>query len=451
MQRAIKNAKKHRQNMKLLRHKKMKQFFAIYIVSVGLTYAQTDTVYSMKYINRSTKFAQLTFGGDLLFLNSGETDFAKNGLTRNIAYGNTAIPRLSIGGLHFWGHADFYVSFPLSFLAISSRSADVKDVVNLEKIETGARVYPWKIKPNSIRPFVGISFRLKEFSLGPNSTDYVHGYPLFQKMTNPIQVGVTYASKKHLISVSAYHNRLEQREIHVTPTQIGMTTFQPWSVNVSVTRYLDIDRHARSKQSVRTMNQMDSLLRKEKKMSAWYWGIGPSAGLQMSQSEFLKENYPYLFNDHASGIMPDVTFGRFFEKPDLNIGLSYRTLGSTLQGFDTQIRLRRHSFMIEAYKNLFNYLGFVPFVGFTGSIENLTTTVNGFAYSETKPAVGVIFGWDIRVTKTGTSLLRTNLRWIPDLHMTIDGKKMMFNQLEFNFIQWVQFIGRKKVYQKYSY
>ena len=107
--------------------------------------------------------------------------------------------------------------------------------------------------------------------------------------------------------------------------------------------------------------------------------------------------------------------------------------------------------MIEAYKNLFNYLGFVPFVGFTGSIENLTTTVNGFAYSETKPAVGVIFGWDIRVTKTGTSLLRTNLRWIPDLHMTIDGKKMMFNQLEFNFIQWVQFIGRKKVYQKYSY
>lgn len=110
----------------------------------------------------------------------------------------------------------------------------------------------------------------------------------------------------------------------------------------------------------------------------------------------------------------------------------------------------RHSFMLEAYKNIFNYLGFVPYVGVTGSIENLTTTINGIAYSETKPAVGIIVGWDIRVTKTGTNLLRTNLRWTPNLHMNIQGKKIMYDQIEFNFIQWVQFIGRKKVLQKHS-
>jgi hypothetical protein len=428
----------------------MRSIVLILIFLSPLLSAQTDTVYSMKYIERSTKFAELTFGGDLLMLTSGQTDFPKNGLIRNVGYGNTVIPRLSIGGLHFWGHADFYVSFPLSFLSIANRPTEVNDVVNLEGIETGARVYPWKVKPNSVRPFVGMSFRLKEFSLGPNSSDYMHNYPVFQKMTNPIQVGVTYASKKHLISLSAYHNSLQQANAYVAPAQVGNTTFLAWSFNVSLTRYLDVDRHARNKQSVWTMNRMDSLLRKEKRMSAWYWGIGPSAGLQMSRSEFLKENHPYLYNDHASGIMPDITFGRFFEKPDMNIGLSYRTLGSTLKGFDTKVRLRRHSFMIEAYKNLFNYLGFVPFAGVTGSIENLNTNVNGLAYAETKPAIGIIFGWDIRVTKTGTNLLRTNLRWIPNLHMTIDNKKMMFNQLEFNFIQWVQFIGRKKVYQKYS-
>jgi hypothetical protein len=423
--------------------------FALIFLS-SILKAQTDTVYSMKYIDRSTRFAQLTLGGDLLILTSGQTDFPKNGLIRNVGYGNTVIPRLSIGGLHFWEHADFYVSFPLSFLAIANQPADVEDAVNLEGIETGARVYPWKIKPNSLRPFVGISFRLKEFSLGPKSRDFIHGYPVFQKMTNPLQVGVTYASKKHLISVSAYYNSLQRADTYVAPNQVGNTTFKTWSLNVSLVRYWDSDRNMRNKSSVRQLNVMDSLLRKEKRMSAWYWGIGPSAGLQMSQSEFLKETYPYLYNDNANGIMPDITFGRFFEKPDMNIGLSYRTLGSTLKGFDTEVRLRRHSFMIEAYKNLFNYLGFVPFVGVTGSIENLTTTVNGFAYAETKPAIGVIFGWDIRVTKTGTSLLRTNLRWIPDLHMTIDSKKMMFNQLEFNFIQWVQFIGRKKAYLKYS-
>ena len=427
----------------------MKALLIAFAISLRLVHAQTDTVYTMKYMARSTKFAQLTLGGDLLMLSSGQTDFLKNRVRGNTAYGNTTIPRISIGGLHFWGHADFYVSFPLSFLAIANRPTDVKNAVNLEGIETGARVYPWKIKPNSFRPFVGISFRLKEFSLGTSSSDYANGYSVFQKMTNPIQAGISYASKKHLISISTYYNNLQQADTYVSPNQVGGTTFQPWSFNISLTRYWDTDRNARNKRSVRAMNRMDSLLRKEKRMNAWYWGIGPSAGLQMSQSDFLKENYPYLYDDHASGIMPDITFGRFFEKPDLNVGLSYRTRGSTLRGFDTEVRLRRHSFMIEAFKNLFNYLGFVPFVGVTGSIENLNTNVNGFPYSETKPAVGIIFGWDIRVTKTGTSLLRTNLRWIPDLHMSIDGKKMMFNQLEFNFIQWVQLIGRKKVYQQH--
>lgn len=421
----------------------------VFILLVRSVYAQTDTVYTMKYIDRSTKFAQMTLGGDVLMLGAGQTDYLINGVRGNTTYGNTFIPRVTIGGLHFWNHADFYVSFPLSFLAMANHPTEIRGAVNLEGIETGARVYPWKIKPNTIRPFLGVSFRLKEFSLGANSNDYANGYPVFQKMTAPIQVGVTYASQKYLLSCSAYYNDLQTAPVFISSTRVGVATLQPWSFNISLVRYWDSDRHARSKRSVRAMNMMDSVLRKGKRMSAWYWGIGPSAGLQMSKSDFLKECYPYLYHDHASGLMPDITFGRFFEKPDLNIGLSYRTFGSNLKGFDTHIRLRRHSLMLEAYKNLFNYLGFVPFAGLTGSIENLTTTVNGFAYSETRPAIGIIFGWDIRVTKTGTSLLRTNLRWIPDLHMAIDGKKMMFNQLEFNFIQWVQMIGRKKVYRKH--
>ncbi|MCC7245640.1 MAG: hypothetical protein IT269_08180 [Saprospiraceae bacterium] len=62
-----------------------------------------------------------------------------------------------------------------------------------------------------------------------------------------------------------------------------------------------------------------------------------------------------------------------------------------------------------------------------------------------------MFGWDIRVTKTGTSLLRTNLRYAPGLNLkTDDGQKVMFDHLEFNFIQYVTFIGRKKLYRKYA-
>jgi hypothetical protein len=108
--------------------------------------------------------------------------------------------------------------------------------------------------------------------------------------------------------------------------------------------------------------------------------------------------------------------------------------------------------MLEAYKNLFNWLGFVPFAGVTVSLEHLRAEVNNRLYRESKPALGFIFGWDIRVTKTGTNLLRTNLRWIPDLHLDIEGERLMFNHnhLEFNFIQYVHFIGRGKVYEQYA-
>ncbi len=133
----------------------------------------------------------------------------------------------------------------------------------------------------------------------------------------------------------------------------------------------------------------------------------------------------------------------------MNIGISYRTMGDQLTAFDTKLQMRRHSFMLEAYKNIFNYLGFVPYVGITASAENLRADINGVEYEETKAALGIIAGWDIRVTKTGTSLLRTNLRWSPNLHLDIEGDKMMFDHLEFNFIQYVHFIGRGKTYEKY--
>ena len=106
--------------------------------------------------------------------------------------------------------------------------------------------------------------------------------------------------------------------------------------------------------------------------------------------------------------------------------------------------------MFEAYKNLFDYLGFVPYLGITASVEDLRAEVNGTEYQQTKGAVGLIFGWDIRVTNTGTSLLRTNLRWTPNLHLDVEGGEIMFDHLEFNFIQYVHFIGRKKAYAKYS-
>jgi len=192
------------------------------------------------------------------------------------------------------------------------------------------------------------------------------------------------------------------------------------------------------------VNRAYEVLQKENLLSAWFFGIGPSAALQMTPSPYLEENFPFFYDEYSASILPDFSLGRYFYQPDLNINLSYRTYGDSYTGFDNAIDIRRHSVGVESVKFLFNYLGFVPFAGPIVSYENLRTTVNGTDYRDNQLALGITFGWDIRVTKTGTGLLRTNLRYFPNLRMDIAGEKMMFDHLEFNFIQWVQFLGRKK-------
>jgi hypothetical protein len=327
-------------------------FLIVCLVCAKLTSAQSDSVYTMKYIDRSTRFAWTTFGVDMLIIGGGQIDYFKAGNTGTTKFGSTLLPRLSIGGIHFWGHADFNVSFGLPFLALSNTPSEWKNILNNEGIETSARLYPWKIKPNSVQPFMGVGFRLKEFSLGEDRSTYSKGYPEFQRMTTPVHIGLSYLTRKSIFSFSAYYNPQLSSNYYSTPSQAGILQLDTWSFGISMSRYWDTDQSMRNRKSVQQLNLRDSILRKEKRMSAWYWGIGPSAALQMSRSEFLKEHHPYLYDDFAGGIMADLTFGRFFEKPDMNIGISYRTLGMKLQAFETDLRMRRHSFMLEVYKNI---------------------------------------------------------------------------------------------------
>jgi hypothetical protein len=429
----------------------MKHFF-IYAGLLLISFtskAQTDTVYTERYLTKSTTFAATTIGADFLVSGGGTSTFIKNGSSKSADFSAVALPRLSIGGVHFWGHTEFYVNFPLPFLAIKSTPADFDILRYTQGVDCGLKLYPMALKPGRLSPYAGIGFRVLNFQQQLKDEKYKYKAPEFQKTVYPLQVGLTYTTNKYLFAVNGQYQPLTKFSYNTSPSLTGSIKVSPFSFQMSVSKYFDSDKNLRRKEFVSNENNKYKVLQKEKKLSSWYWGIGPSAGLQVSKSPFLQKYYPHLHNEFIGGFLPDITFGRFFNKQDMNMGISYRTMGNTIYGFDDKIRLRRHSFMLEAYKNLFNYLGFVPFAGVTGSVEKLSMNVNGTAYADTKPALGFIFGWDIRITKTGTSLLRTNMRYIPNLHLSINGEKMMFDQLEFNFIQWVQFIGRNKVYKKY--
>ncbi|MEL6135008.1 MAG: hypothetical protein AAFR59_16740, partial [Bacteroidota bacterium] len=405
---------------------------------------QSDTTYTQRYLDKSTRFAWLTYGGDLNYLTGGTTQQLINGTKQTTSFGSTLAPRLTVGGIHFWGHVDFYVTFPLTFLTIQDIPQGISALDVYQGVETGLRVYPLKLQPKRVSPFVGMSFRRIRFAQEAEDSASDNGVPNYGRFIYPIQFGLTYTTRKWHISASGYYNYQNEFDYFISPTEQASINLNPLSLNVSLLRYIDTDRKMRTPRAVEQINLAHTVLENKKLLSAWFVGIGPSSALQMTRSPYLRENFPFFYDNYASAIMPDFSVGRYFHKIDANANLTYRTYGERYEGFDSEITTRRHSVGVESVKFLFNYLGFVPFVGPVLSYENLRASVNGTNYREDKLALGITFGWDIRVTKTGTSLLRTNLRYYPGLHMNIEGERMMFNHLEFNFIQWVYFFGRQK-------
>jgi hypothetical protein len=399
-----------------------------------------DSIYTYHAINRSLSFAQLTYGGDLLALTGGQSGDG--------SFGTTVMPRATIGGLHFWGHADFYVSFPLG-INLRQKPDFAERFKQQESVETGLKIYPWALKSGTVRPFAGISFQPYSFGYARRSVSTGNGYARAERFISPVQVGLTYTGKKYLFSVGSRYNWKNQFSYAVSPTERQSVRINAWNINVGIIRYVDTDRSMGRPKTVGRLNAMHRLLEEKGKLSDWYIGIGPSTALQMSKSDFLRTKYPFLADDQLNSfLVPDATVGYYFAKPDLNIGLSTRIMGFRTHAFDADLRLLRATVAIEAYKFLFNYHGFVPFVGPMLSYEHLQLKENNTRTAKVQgPALGIVFGWDIRVTQTGSGLLRTNLRYTPGLHLKVEGQPLMFNHLEFNFIQFVKFLGRTKVYK----
>lgn len=402
-----------------------------------------DSVYTLPYLSRSTSFAWLTYGVEAHGLPGG-----KVGGGRPQNFGGSVEPRLVIGGMHFWGHADFYVAIALPFTLGQPQVGGAQVRIH-HRVETGARVYPWKVQPNTIRPYAGISFRSFSYNqeaAGPEP--YRYRSSDLERVDFPLQAGITYTSRKYHITAGVHHLRRNRFDYYTGPASRQPVQLQPYTFNLGMVRYLDTDRHMRTARGVQVENILYERLKRYRKFNVAYAGVGPSAALPMGRSEYLAKEAPALYQSLPFSILPDLALGYHFARPDINLGLSYRPLATRLRGYTDEVRQMRHSFMLEGYKYLFNWLGFAPYLGPTVSAERLSVNHNGERTASWKPALGLIAGWDIRVTKTGTSVLRTNLRWTPGLHLKVKGSELRYDALEFNFIQYVVFLGRKKFYRQ---
>ncbi|MEM1116345.1 MAG: hypothetical protein AAF845_00120 [Bacteroidota bacterium] len=348
------------------------------------------------------------------------------------APGRTSAAQLAFGGLHFWGHADFYVRF-----TTLSRSTTVGDqtLINIPTVETGARAYPWATQPGTVRPFVGTSWTVETVRLGDGPFATLHRFPLEAGLTarlGPVAVdgSVRYAAGREV-------------DVPLSRTEPGTVSIPSWSALVGARVFFESTALNEAGVASGAEARRERRLREAGRLSGVLLSIGPSSAIPLRNSP--RNDESFFLSALSPAVFPEFGAGYYHDGLDAFVNLAYRRITTGQDAFGASQRLSRNAATLEAAKILGDYEGFVPFLGAGASVERLTAreTDGGeetFVETQTTVVPSVLFGWDIRPTRTQPWLLRTNLRYAPGLSLADGGFR--FDQLEFNFIQFVWHVGR---------
>ncbi|MEM1323021.1 MAG: hypothetical protein AAGG75_22335 [Bacteroidota bacterium] len=398
------------------------------------------------YVEKQTRhrFAQLNLGLGHQFSIGGQTRYLNTdgGLTP-LDFNSFHSPRLLIGGTHFWGHADFYIAIPLVNPDFTSAN---QEVTALTGVETVFKYYPWRIQHQRIAPYLGLSLAPFYYEQKNGNLDFGNG-PELNRTTLPLLAGLTYNYNNHLVELGLMWNYNNDHTYYIAREVPVEVELPPIYFNISYRYMIETTLSAeRGWESGRT-KEVTQKMEAAKRLNAFYFGGGLSSAFWIKESNYNTNTRPYL-ERLSTSIMPDFTIGYYLHKPDMNIALSYRGYGSSTNGYGAVQQFKRRSLVLEATKVLFDYHGFVPFLGPAISYERLSFE-ESFEGQRTldivdnKWAYGLTFGWDIRPNRLQSWILRTNLRWFPDLQLAVaDGQTVSFNTIEFNFIQMIIYPGR---------
>ena len=395
--------------------------FAFITTFISNTFSQ---VYNPAWGKKRHRFAQLELGvSQTITPNAGKTQvIASDGSIKDYQFGTSQTTAFYIGGTHFWGHADFAVNIPLYRSGSGMKYG----------AELLAKYYPICIETNKLRPYVGVS--MAPFGHSQNDGGSV------SKTYFPLLAGLNYSSRKHQFELGLTYNYDKKFDYYISRTTIGKAELPTLMFNATYKYTLETTVGAeRNWISGKTKTTTD-VLSKDHKLNAFSVAVGPSSAFTIANSPYIKDNTPFL-GKHGFSAFFDFGLGYYFYKPDMHINLAYRANKAKLTGYGWANTAKRQSLTFEAYKFLGDYHGFLPFIGPNVSYENLNVTEQDGSKT---PVVGtfkgvkagITLGWDIRPDDLQGWLLRTNLRWQPNLGVSMpDGKKVRLDQLEFNFIK----------------
>ncbi len=392
------------------------------------------------------RFAQMTLGLDLQSSFGGNTKYIDAfGIKQSQDLPTTVVPRFLIGGTHFWGHADFYIAIPLYSPTIENENQEIQ---SLSGVETVFKYYPLRIEHGKLRPYLGTSIAPFYYEHENKNLAFSNG-PELNYTSFPLLAGITYNSNQHVIEAGLTWNYSNKRSYYISRDQIETINMSPLYASVSYKFMFDTTIGAEKDWESGRTAEITSILADKKSLNGFFLGAGMSSAFWLRRSSYNIQNRPYI-EKYNTAILPEFSLGYYLHKPDLNFGLAYRSYGSSSNSYGTIQNLNRKSLLFEATKFVFDYHGFVPFIGPNISYEKLSFTEafegqESINKAENKFAYGLTFGWDIRPNRIGNWILRTNLRWYPNLYLEVEPEsKISFDNLEFNFIQLIIYPNRMK-------
>ena len=349
-------------------------------------------------------------------------------------------PAVNIGATHFWGHADFYVS--INTVPIKLGDDEVKNSIHMGTF-TGLRVYPRAVgEGQGVKPYLGYKFSPWRYRQG-DTPELSYKTTRIKGM---VDAGLGLATSWGYFTLEG--TKLLNPEFEVNLTTTGGPTPDRWP-GWTVGMGLNISLETTSVASNPVNKQLNQELRGHNRRGLFV-AAGPSSAFPVVDSEGVADAYPYLDDRSFPTIFPDVALGYHFTKADALVAVSQRRMVQRRSAYNRDLNIDRQSTVLETYKFVGDYHGFVPYVGFGVGVERMDleerdgdVVVSEGTYVDMPWYL--VFGWDIRPSERGDWwVLRTNLRIPPMLELDHDDHAWSLQHLEFNFIQLVVYPQRWK-------
>ena len=404
--------------------KKSILFVLLFVISSAYTQDwEKRHQFAKSYFGLSNYIITSLSNGNYLTSSNQTATFEKNGFIS---------PAINIGATHFWGHADFYVSINTKVIKFQEDSID--NSYSLGTF-TGLRIYPLASKSNNIRPYLGYKFspiRYRQNNL--EGAIFKH-----TSVKSVLDVGLGILLPNSYFTLEYGRVLSPEFETYLSRDIQSTDLFPKNLFQVGLNFMIETTKSAST--------EINRNLNKEFSASNQYglfFAAGPSSSFPIGTSNYVQDLYPFLDDKSFPIIFPDVALGYHFTKADIITAFSMRPINQKRSAYDYEHQLSRKSIILETYKFLADYHGFVPYVGIGMGYEKLEFTgTNRSPIRKNQLSPAVVFGWDIRPSVKGDWwILRTNLRYYPFLKLHVENKKLSLQHMEFNFIQFVMYPQR---------